>query len=160
MDRFKIATIIISFLFCVLLSLPTLVVSITYVSLIPAAAAISTLYFGLIKYWIDSDLIFKSLFTEFNKRFDEINENLNNVTLGNTVSGNKTSEQIIQDYLNLCVEEYYWFKKGRIPTLVWQSWSAGINYYLTFHVIREFFDNQLLFDDSYYGFIKSTKPKN
>jgi hypothetical protein len=30
------------------------------------------------------------------------------------------------DYFNLCAEEYFWFKKGRIDEKIWKSWQAGM----------------------------------
>lgn len=77
----------------------------------------------------------KELFTEFNKRYDEINNDLNN--LGNatviefrtifTIEQNKKIKQSIYDFFNLCAEEHYWYSKKRIPKKVWISWEKGMN---------------------------------
>lgn len=159
MDRFKIATLSAALLFILLLVAPILADKFTYISLIPAAAAVATIYFGSIKYWIDEDLMFKSLFKEFNERFDLLNENLNNIVEDKPLKGEKSSEQIIQDYLNLCAEEYYWYNKGRIPYPVWKSWSAGINSYITSPPIKAYFNGQLPFKSSYYGFLNFVEQK-
>lgn len=156
MGRFTILTIVISVLFVIILLAPALS-AITYVSLIPAAAAISTMYFGFIKYWIDSDLMFKSLFKEFNERFDELNENLNNIVVNQSIKGERTKNQIIQDYLNLCAEEYYWFSQGRIPEPVWNSWLKGIKIYLLVPEIKNLFKSELQYESSYYGFFSVIK---
>ncbi|WDZ99610.1 hypothetical protein [Mucilaginibacter sp. SJ] len=161
MNKFIWATILAPLLIAIiygaisLTSIPTN----NYTILIASAGVTATLYLGLVKYWIDSDGMFKSLFIEFNLRFDKLNEELNNVAEGKPLTGEKTSEQIIQDYLNLCAEEYYWFKKGRIPKAVWISWSAGINDYIVLPPIRTFFKNQLPYKDSYYGFLNFVEDK-
>lgn len=33
----------------------------------------------------------------------------------------------IRKYFNLCAEEFYWYKKGRIDQEVWESWREGMN---------------------------------
>lgn len=157
MRRFKTLTVIVFALFIIILLVPAISSAITYVSLIPAVAAIATIYFGLIKYWMDSDLMFKSLFKEFNERFDALNENLNNIVADQTVKGEKTKNQIIQDYLNLCAEEYYWFSKGRIPDPVWNSWLKGIKTYLLVPEIKNLFKSELQYESSYYGFFSTIK---
>jgi hypothetical protein len=69
--------------------------------------------------------------------------------------GNRSSENVIQDYLNLCAEEYFWFKKNRIPTEVWDSWLAGIYFYLkdtdSNNDIREYFLKEKDYNKSYYN---------
>jgi len=154
MNRFKVVTFVVTFLFVLLIIISTRNTSINYGSLITTSAAIATIYFGLIKYWVDEDLIFKSLFESFNKRFDELNKDLNAIVNGQKPV-DKTEQEIVQDYLNLCSEEYYWFKKGRIPKIVWQSWLNGIGYYLSSDIIKSYFKEQLEWDKSYYGFLNS-----
>ncbi|MHA7128633.1 hypothetical protein [Algoriphagus namhaensis] len=102
-----------------------------------ALIAALILYFGILYnilvYKISIDKSFKELFNEFNKRFDNMNEDLNLIYNKNFLSfhgSSRTSESIIIDYLNLCAEEYYWFKKGRIDLKVWESWKKGILFYL------------------------------
>jgi hypothetical protein len=130
-----------------------------YKALIASIGATSALYLGLVKYWIDSDTMFKTLFKDFNARFDLLNEDLNKIVDGTYSSNTRTIEQVIQDYLNLCAEEYYWKKKGRIPKEVWTSWLAGIHDYISKPVIKDFFKGQLSLDASYYGFLSFIEKK-
>jgi len=157
-NRFKIATICVFVLFVFLIVLSIKNTTVSYGSLITTSAAIATIYYGLIKYWIDKDLIFKSLFESFNKRFNDLNSDLNAIVVGQQPE-KKSAEEIVQDYLNLCAEEYYWFKKGRIPKIVWYSWLNGIGYYLGSDKIRMYFKEQLEWDKSYYGFLNSIIKK-
>jgi hypothetical protein len=131
--------------------------SVNYTYLITSIGATATLYLGLVKYWVDSDAIFKSLFKDFNERFDLLNEDLNKIAEGKDLTGKYSVNQVLQNYLNLCAEEYYWVTKGRISKTVWTSWSAGIRYYLKVPVIKQYFEEQQPYDDSYYGFLKTFK---
>jgi hypothetical protein len=157
-NRFRIATICVFLLFGTLIIMSITSKTINYGTLITISAALATIYFGLIKYWIDEDLIFKSLFESFNKRFDSLNKDLNAI-VSNKKPDVRTEDEIAQDYLNLCAEEYYWHKKGRIPKIVWYSWLNGINYYLSSDKIKAYFKNQLEWDKSYYGFLNSIIKK-
>ena len=117
------------------------------------------LYFGILYnvliYKIEADKFSKELFNEFNKRFDEINEDLNKIIQSNSfkTKGGLSNEKII-DYLNLCAEEYYWYRKGRIDNLVWESWKKGMIYYLKDATFKEVVEDQRKEKDSYYGLYK------
>lgn len=99
--------------------------------------------YNLVTYKIANDQFFQSLFSEFNRRFDAMNEDLNAIIKKKYKKQDTTKreeESIIIDYLNLCAEEYLWFTKGRIDTKVWKSWKKGMEHYLkqeTFHKVLE-----------------------
>ncbi len=91
---------------------------------------------------IADDQMMKELFTEFNRRYDELNDDLEIIhndypTTDKldkaTVEGRNISNQLknkILDFFNLCAEEYYWYyHKKRIDPLVWKSWNEGMNYW-------------------------------
>jgi hypothetical protein len=77
----------------------------------------------------------KELFTEFNKRYNELNDNLNllsSSTLEDFSNWFLPEDRVkikatIYDFFNLCSEEYYWKNEGRIPKKVWKSWERGMN---------------------------------
>jgi hypothetical protein len=153
MNRSLLATIITFLIFVALVLWASNLSHINYNTLIiTVGGGIITLYLGLIKYWIDADAMFKTLFQSFNERFDKLNNDLNKVANGDSPVG-KTPNEVIQDYLNLCSEEFYWYKKGRIPKIVWNSWLAGMNDYLKSDQIKSYFDSQKQYDKSYYGFL-------
>ncbi len=96
----------------------------------------TAIYLGLLKQWMDHDKMFKELFLEFNQRFNDLNESLNAIVgkkeLSSSktkeavvekekLSSDKTKEAVIQDYINLCAEEYLWYKTGRIDKEVWEA---------------------------------------
>lgn len=73
--------------------------------------------------------LFKTLFTEFNARYDSLNGHLSSTL---SVHPDLTDEQRdkIVDYFNLYGEEYLFFKEGYIHADVWQSWCRGMLYYM------------------------------
>lgn len=93
----------------------------------------------------------KELFTEFNKRYNDLNDDLNllsNSSLAHFTAWFLPEDQIrikatIYDFFNLCAEEYYWHKKKRIPTKVWISWEKGMNdIYNRSEVIQKMWDEE------------------
>jgi hypothetical protein len=69
--------------------------------------------------------LFKELFTEFNQRYDSLNEKL--VALrGETSELTPEKKGIVLDYFNLCAEEYLFYKEGYIYPEVWTAWCRGM----------------------------------
>lgn len=101
---------------------------------------------------MDHDKMFKELFLEFNQRFDNLNESLNAIVEGKELPNGKSKAAVIQDYINLCSEEYLWYKTGRIDNEVWDAWKKGIEYYYSkSEDTRKRFDMEKEESDSYYG---------
>ncbi len=123
-------------------------------------ASIATLYLGIIKFKIETDQFSLELFKSFNDRYDDkLNDvfNRNRKKKEEEKLNHFTNEDrcIIIDYFNLCAEEYYWFKKNRIPQDVWAAWLFGINKNLSNPEIRKLFDEEIKeFGISYYGLEK------
>lgn len=92
---------------------------------------------------ISNDNLQKQLFTEFNSRYNKLNDLLRFVmefsqekeeefmkALENEMFGEFTKSYIkfkINDYFNLCSEEYYWYSKRRVDERIWSSWKKGMN---------------------------------
>ncbi len=116
------------------------------------------LYFGILynimTYKISADKFSKELFNEFNERFDKMNENLNRIIKEEFfyfAHSNFTIDDVVIDYMNLCAEEYYWYRKGRVDYLVWDSWKKGMIYYLKNPSFMSVVEDQRKEKDSYYG---------
>lgn len=115
-----------------------------------SVAAFITVYLGLLRYQVDADRVFQELFTTFNARYDEMHEQLDR--LG--TNGIQADRAIVVDYLNLCAEEYLWYRKGRIDESVWRSWHAGMDEkFRNPQVERIAKEEQESSGDSYYGFL-------
>lgn len=72
---------------------------------------------------------FKELFTEFNQRYDVLNDRLAVIATSyaekNITQLDANDRQAIIDYFNRCAEEYLYFKEGYIHHEALQSWYAG-----------------------------------
>ena len=92
---------------------------------------------------LSNDNLQKQLFTEFNSRYDKLNDLLRFVmefshekeeefmkAHESEMFGEFTKSFIkfkINDYFNLCSEEYYWYSKRRVDERIWSSWKKGMN---------------------------------
>ena len=81
-----------------------------------------------------NDKMMKELFTEFNQRYDAINNKLDvisklTIDQWNELSLKEQSEKegVVIDFFNICAEEYHWHSEGRINGNIWASWSKGMN---------------------------------
>jgi len=109
-------------------------------------------YFGVLffvqKHKLEQDQFVKELFVLFNGRYDHLR-----AALDSALKTNGLDEQqrlTLQRYFNLCAEEYFFWKSGRIPTVVWQSWRCGMDTYISVPVIRVYAEKEVR-DQSYYG---------
>jgi len=74
--------------------------------------------------------LFKDLFTEFNIRYNAMNDRLLEIS-GKPDASSLADKQFIVDYLNLCAEEFLFYKEGYIHRDVWRSWCRGMLWYMT-----------------------------
>jgi hypothetical protein len=98
---------------------------------------------------LDDLRLFRELFTDFNHRYDEMNEKLEDIRAGNQAIDSE-QRQILVRYFNLCAEEYLFYREGFIHQLVWRSWCLGMLYYLKNERIKEIWKIEVSLD-SYYG---------
>jgi hypothetical protein len=91
--------------------------------------------------------LFKDLFTAFNAKYDELNEDLARVQQG---AWTPEMERKVIDYFNLCAEEYLFFKQGYILPEAWVSWRKGMRQYLGVDRVRKLWELEAK-TDSYYG---------
>jgi hypothetical protein len=93
--------------------------------------------------------LFKELFTEFNKRYDDLNDGLVRIA-GSNGSLNIVDRQVIVDYCNLCGEEYLFYSEGYIHQHAWRSWCRGMLWYLEREPFRAVWEEEVS-TDSFYG---------
>jgi hypothetical protein len=112
------------------------------------AAALGFCYFAQQQKLAEMSL-FKQLFTEFNRRYDNLNERLRQVaTSGKPLD--EVARQAIIDYYNLCGEEYLFFTEGYIHREAWRSWCAGMLWYFEREPFRSMWDEENA-TNSHYG---------
>ena len=137
-------------------------------------SALGFFYF-LLKQKLDESKYFVEQFSRLNERYDRLNEFMNHVvaerhlTLENIngendsyvagrdidgLSVSRNVKDILNDYFNLCSEEYLLFKKGYIPITVWKAWSKGMGFYFNSSFVVAAYEEELKNSgiDSYYGF--------
>lgn len=112
---------------------------------------LSSIYF-VQKQRLEELRLFKELFTEFNERYDRLNEGLNQIREDN-VQEELTQEEIkiLYDYFNLCGKEYFYYKQGYVLSKVWKAWLNGTKIFYENRRIRELWERELK-TNSYYGF--------
>ena len=96
-----------------------------------------TLYYSRHSKKLAHEQMLKQLFTEFNDRYDnlnnylvEIEKNYPTLELLEKAKNSAELKQKVIDYFSLCAEEFFWYHhKGRIDGIIWKSWNAGMNYW-------------------------------
>lgn len=98
--------------------------------------------------------LFKELFSEFNKRYDELNGDLAEILSLNGKSPEsgltENHRKVIIDYFNLCAEEYLFFTEGYIHPNAWQAWCAGMLVYFKREPFRSLWEEERK-SGSFYG---------
>jgi hypothetical protein len=111
-------------------------------------AAILGLYYFAQRQRLAETALFKDLFSHFNDRYDKLNDALMRLSASDDWSDQDKCKVV--DYLNLCAEEYLFFKRGYIVPEVWQAWCRGMQQYLEVPQIAQICVKELA-TRSYYG---------
>ena len=112
-------------------------------------------FFFVQKQRIEELRLFQEIFKEFNQRYDNLNDAMNEICdkdEGSTISDKE--RQTLYDYFNLCGEEYFYYKQRHIYPEVWDSWINGMKYFYVNPSIQKVWDEELK-QNSYYGFERS-----
>ncbi len=111
---------------------------------------LSFVYF-IQKQQLDEAKFSNELFIRFNQRYDEMNERLNHIK-NKSVSELLESHEIdtLNDYFNLCGEEYLFYRRGYIYPEVWKSWVAGMKIFHEDERIQKLWSKELN-TESYYN---------
>lgn len=88
-------------------------------------ALLSVAYF-LQKQKLEELRVFREIFKECNSRYDGMNETLAAIAKKPAAELTFKERSKVVDYLNLCGEEYLYFKRGYIEPSVWQAWNNGM----------------------------------
>jgi hypothetical protein len=104
--------------------------SINDATLIGYLGSIIGLIITISKYWSDQDKMQLELIILFNNKYDLLNDKLfdifNSVKTNDKDYKETDPRKTIQDYLNLCAEEYFWYKRARISKQIFKSWEYGM----------------------------------
>ena len=86
--------------------------------------------------------LFREIFKECNERYDRMNEALAKIVLTGDEKLTPEERETVVDYLNLCGEEYLYFKRGYIEPSVWQAWQNGMKAILSSPRLREVWEKE------------------
>lgn len=112
---------------------------------------IITAYYSRHTKKIADEQMLKQLFTEFNQRYDALNNYLSEIEkryptyekLEKAENFEELKQKVI-DYFSLCAEEFYWHHhKGRIDKIIWESWQAGMQYWYKVPTIQALWDREV-----------------
>lgn len=95
----------------------------------------------------------KDLISDFNARYDKLNARLSKIVAASYKDAMLRAYEVatLDDYFNLCSEEYLFYKKGYIYPEVWDAWFSGIRtYFQDWRVRKAWSDDKS--KESYYGF--------
>lgn len=114
-----------------------------------AGGALSFSYF-VQKQKLEELRLFKELFKEFNARYDSLQDRLLPVLC--KTEGDLTSDElfVVNEYFNLCGEEYLYYRLGYIDPAAWIAWENGMRFYMKNSRIAGFWKKDSL-SDSFYG---------
>jgi hypothetical protein len=105
--------------------------------------------------------LLKELFTEFNSRYDKLNECLNRILAEEMLEEDLSKEDlnVVYNYFNLCGEEYFYFRQRYIDPKVWKAWRNGMKIFYRNDRIRRAWAKELE-SGSHYGFQLAELEKN
>ena len=137
--------------FAIFALVPTIFPTLSVQHLIAFATAIIAFIHFLYKQHTEETRLFHELFTDFNRRYDQLNDRLNRI-LNAPEEGMLSSDekQSLYDYFNLCAEEYLFYNAGYIDETVWKAWRNGMKAYFRVEKIRSLLAVELQ-SNSYYG---------
>lgn len=104
--------------------------------------AILSLAYFLQKQKLEELRLFRELFKEFNERYDEINGDLACIAALNASEVTADHRLKVVDYLNLCGEEYLYYKRGYIEPSVWTTWLKGMQVLISSPAIGEIWNQE------------------
>jgi hypothetical protein len=120
--------------------------------LVSAVGGVAAFTYFLYRQHLDEAKLFKELFTEFNGRYDDLNNDLNTILFGPPEGSLSADErEHLFSYFNLCAEEYFFYKAGYIDRCVWEAWYRGMKVFFKHPRIQKLWEKDCT-ADSYYGF--------
>jgi len=102
------------------------------------AGAAATIVYFVQKQKLEEFTLFERLFTQFNKRYGDLNDKLQDI-VAKKASWEPESHNTLNAYFNLCAEEYLFYSQGRIHPSAWKAWCRGMLHYLGNERIRHYY---------------------
>jgi len=142
-----------------------------------AIGGVIAIWYNRKKMDLDKRVFKRELFEKFNVRYDVLNDRLLSlrqleskiVVEHRACSENLTGdvwediftstpfkypeeEGTVYDYINLCSEEYYWYKMGFVECDVWNCWHSGmIQWYSRSVFVKKIVESEIRDESPYYN---------
>lgn len=101
---------------------------------------------------LENARFFRSLFTQFNRRYDKLNGRIWRIHRDREKPDlTDRHKRALEDYFNLCAEEWFYFQAGYIDKRVWEAWLNGMSQFAGDKHIVLFWEEECK-NQSYYGF--------
>lgn len=120
--------------------------------LIPLLTSIWGGFYFLHQQNIEKARFFKELVTDFNRRYDDKNNDLLAIIREPNKPLDSKQIQAVIDYFNLCAEEYLFYDAGYIDRRVWDAWYNGMKQFGGDSRISELWRQEIQQTNSYYEF--------
>jgi hypothetical protein len=117
--------------------------------LFPSVATALGLFYFLQQDRLQRARFCRELVTEFNTRYDKMNEQLLKLLPRDKFGDD--DELAFVDYFNLCAEEYLFYRNGYIYKEIWEAWQNGMKQYAKNANVGAIWAEEKK-TDSYYGF--------
>jgi hypothetical protein len=98
------------------------------------------------------------LFTEFNGRYDKLNNQILEILEKPDAPLAQDEKLVLVDNFNLCAEEWFFYRLGYIHEPVWKSWHNGMKQFGANEYIAKLWHEESK-TDSYYGFLFPVSPQ-
>jgi len=120
--------------------------------LVALAGGISAMVFFLLQNTLETARFQRELFVSFNETYSRLNDKLDAV-VSRASQGelDPADRKHLQDYFNLCAEEYFYHKRGYVDNEVWRNWLSGMNWWYDADARVADYWKRELEKGSYYG---------
>lgn len=157
--------VLLTFLVLIILALILYVKGVDWKILLTVVGSLLSFVYLIQKQQLDEAKFLNELFVQFNQRYANLNEKMNDIVENKKGLKELESHEIdtLNDYFNLCGEEYLFYRRGYIYPEVWRSWIAGMKTYYDDERINRLWAHELS-SQSYYDLditkeIKQLKPE-
>ncbi len=86
--------------------------------------------------------LFREIFKECNERYEAMNEVLDEISQKEPSDLSAKERAQVINYLNLCGEEYLYFRQGYINPVVWTAWLNGMKFLMSHPSIKLIWDQE------------------
>lgn len=113
-------------------------------------ASVVTLAFGMQKQKLSELELFRTLFKDFNARYEVLDDKLREIGRHGEQQLSPDEVDVLISYFNLCAEEFLYYTQGYIHPQAWTSWRRGMEEFLSNPLVADLWNKEAA-KQSYYG---------